>query len=234
MQIEQLSIDFLSQLRRGEDCKGVIKILEQINPVELLSELSNDEKRKAFWINIYNAFTITFLKSNPRLLDSQQHRYLLFGKKRFIVGGYKLNLNGVIHGLLRHSKVWWAKGYLSKLCTSQFEKKFRTHNFDARVHFAINYGSKSSPPVRIYNSVEINHLLELTTKLYMDSEVDFFEEENIVMVPQIFNWYAADFEGKQGIISFLKRYDKIPWNSTPVIIYKPFSWLPEIGNFINP
>jgi len=88
--------------------------------------------------------------------------------------------------------------------------------------------------VRIYNSVEINHLLELTTKLYMDSEVDFFEEENIVTVPQIFNWYAADFEGKQGIISFLKRYDKIPWNSTPVIIYKPFSWLPEIGNFINP
>jgi len=233
MQIEQLSIDFLSQLRSGGDCTEVIKNLEQVNPVELLTELSNDGKRKAFWINIYNGFTIKFLKSNPCLLDSQQHRHLLFRRKKIIIGGYKLSLNDVIHGILRHSKVWWARGYLSKLCASQFEKKSRTQIFDNRIHFAINYGSKSSPPVRIYNNVEINHQLELTTKLYMDSEVQFFEEENIVTIPQIFNWYAADFEGKKGILSFLKKYSKIPWNSTPIIIYKPFSWLPEVENFIN-
>ena len=233
MQIEQLSIDLLLRLRKGEDCKELIKRLAQINPVELLSELSNDEKRKAFWINIYNAFIIIFLKSDPRMLDNQQHRYLLFHKKKLIIGNHKLSLNDIIHGILRHSKVWWAKGYLSKLFANRFEKKFRTQIFDNRIHFAINYGSKSSPPIRIYNSAEINHQLDLSANLFMDSEVRFFEEENIVTIPQIFNWYAADFEGKNGILSFLKKYEKIPWNSTPVIIYIPFSWMPEIGNFVN-
>jgi len=233
MQVKQLAIDFLSQLRRGDDCEGVIKRLAQAGTAELISELPGDAERKAFWINIYNAFVITFLRSKSYLLDSQQTRHILFRKNNFNVGKCRLSLNGVVHGLLRHSKIWWAKGYLPKVFTNRFERRFRIQNFDNRIHFAISYGSKSSPPVRIYNSAAINNQLELATRSYIDAEVDFFEEENIVMIPQIFNWYAADFEGKEGIISFLKIYDKIPWNSTPVIIYKPFSWEPEIGKFVN-
>jgi hypothetical protein len=233
MQIEQLATDFLSQLRHGEDCEGAIKRLAQTNTTELLSELPGDAERKAFWINIYNAFTITFLRERPSLLNSQQTRHILFRKNYFDVGRCRLSLNDVVHGLLRHSKIWWAKGYLSKVFTNRFERRFRIQNSDNRIHFAISYGSKSSPPVRIYNSAAINNQLELATRSYINAEVEFFEEENIVMIPQIFNWYAADFEGKEGIMSFLKIYDKIPWNSTPIIIYKPFSWEPEIGKFVN-
>jgi hypothetical protein len=233
MQVEQLSIDFLSQLRHGKDCKDVIERLAQTGMAELLTELPGDGERKVFWINIYNAFIINFLKSRSALLDSQQNRHILFRRMKFSIGGCRLSLNGVIHGLLRHSKIWWAKGYLSRLFANSFEKKFRIKNFDNRIHFAISYGSKSSPPVRIYNNKGIDCQLEQATRSYIDAEVNFFEEENIVTVPQIFNWYVADFDGKEGILSFLKKYDKIPWNSTPVIIYKPFSWEPEIGNYVN-
>lgn len=231
MQIGQLAIDLLSRIREGEDYTSQIRELEEIKTSDILSAISNDEKRKAFWINIYNSFRIIFLKSNPCLLENQKFRYALFGNKRILIGGNKFSLNNILHGILRHSKVWWAKGYLSRVFVKKLERKFRIHIFDNRIHFAVNYGSKSSPPVRIYDSAEINHQLELSTKLYLDSEVKFYEEENMVTIPQLFNWYAGDFGGLQGILKFLRKYEKIPVDSTPMIIYTPFSWSPEVRNF---
>ena len=60
MQIEQLSIDLLSRLKSGENYADIISKFEQIKTREMVSSLSNDEKRKAFWINIYNAFSIIY------------------------------------------------------------------------------------------------------------------------------------------------------------------------------
>ena len=233
MQIEQLSIDLLGKIRNGGDYTNIVSKLGQIKISDIFSALSNDEKRKAFWINIYNSFRIIFLKSNSGLLENRKSRYLLFSSKRIIIGGNKLSLNNILHGILRHSKVWWAKGYLTKIYVNRFERKLRIRVFDNRIHFAINYGSKSSPPVRIYNSAEINHQLELSTKLYLDSEVAFFKGENMVTVAQLFNWYAGDFGGREGILKFLKKYEKIPRDITPMIIYKPFSWSPEVGNSLE-
>lgn len=231
MQIEQLSIDLLGRIRNEEDYTDMINKLGQIKSGDIFSTISNDEKRKAFWINIYNSFINIFLKSNPFLLENQKYRYSLFGSKRIVIGRNKLSLNNILHGILRHSKVWWAKGYLSGIFVNKLERKLRIRIFDNRIHFAINYGSRSSPPVRIYDSGGINHQLELSTKLYLDSEVKFFEEENMVTVSQLFNWYEGDFGGNSGIIKFLKKYDKIPQDSTPMIIYTPFSWSPKIANF---
>ena len=231
MQIEQLSIDLLSRLKSGENYADIISKFEQIKTREMVSSLSNDEKRKAFWINIYNAFSIIFLKSNPCLMENQKCRYLLFSNKRIIFGENKLSLNNILHGIIRHSKVWWAKGYLSTMYTYKFERRLRIRNFDNRIHFAVNYGNKSSPPVRIYDSGGINHQLELSTKLFLDSEVSFFEEENMVTISQIFNWYAGDFGGRKGIIEFLKKHEKIQQEGTPMIIYTPFIWSPGVGTF---
>jgi hypothetical protein len=231
MQVEQLAIDLLSRIRAGEDYTDLVSELEQIKTRDIFSAISNDEKRKAFWINIYNSFRIIFLNSDPSLLENQKFRYSLFSNKKIIIGGNKLSLNNILHGILRHSKVWWAKGYLSKIYVKRLEKRYRVHTFDNRIHFAINYGSKSSPPIRVYESAEISHQLGLSTKLYLDSEVTFFEEENMVTVSQLFNWYAGDFGGRNGILKFLEEYEKVPRGTEPMIIYKPFSWSPEIRKF---
>jgi hypothetical protein len=231
MQIEQLAFDLLGRIRNGEDYTNLVSKLGEIKTSDIFSAISNDEKRKAFWINIYNSFRIVILQSNPSLLENQKFRYSLFGNKQIIIGGNKLSLNNILHGILRHSKVWWAKGYLSNIYVKKLERRLRVRIFDNRIHFAINYGSKSSPPVRIYDSAEISHQLELSTKLYLDSEVTFFEEENMVTVSQLFNWYAGDFGGMNGILKFLKKYEKIPGDSTPLIIYTPFNWSPGVRNF---
>jgi hypothetical protein len=231
MQIEQLSIDLLERIRDEEEYTEMVSKLGQIQTADILAAISNDEKRKAFWINIYNSFINIFLKSNQFILKNQNYRHSLFAGEKIVVGSNRLSLNNILHGILRHSKVWWAKGYLSRIFVNKLERKLRISIFDNRIHFAINYGSRSSPPVRIYDSVEINHQLELSTKLYLDSEVKYFEEENIVTVSQLFNWYAGDFGGRNGIIKFLRKYQKIPESSTPIIIYTPFSWSPKVRNF---
>ncbi len=232
MQIEQIAIDLLGRIREGEDYTDLLCKLAQINNSDIFSAIANDEKRKAFWINIYNSFRIIFLESNPCLLENQKCRYSLFSKKPVNIGGNKLSLNNILHGILRHSKIWWAKGYLPKIYVNKSERRLRVRNFDNRIHFAINYGNQSSPPIRIYDSTEINHQLELSTKLFLDSDITFFEEENVVTVSQLFNWYAGDFDGRNGILEFLKKYEKIPEQSKPTVIYTPFSWSLAVSNFI--
>jgi len=231
MQIEELSKELLSNMVSGRENDNLEAKVKKIELIDLISELSNDDKRKAFWINIYNAYNILFLKMKPKLLESQKSRHQLYSKRNIIIGGHELSLNDIKHGMLRHSKIWWAKGYLSKLFISKFEKKFRVNIPDCRIHFVLNCGGLFCPPVGLYEGDKINQQLELATKAYLDSEVTYYAEENLVSISQIFNWYTGDFGGSAGILKLLKKYKKIPQDSTPVIIYKPYKWMPNIENY---
>ncbi len=226
--MEKLSGEFLSLLERGVESDHIEERFKEIDINELLKELSDDNKRKTFWINVYNAFNILFLKSDPHLLESQERRHKMFKSKMITIGCHKLSLNDIKHGILRHSKIWWAKGYLSKLYAGKFEKKFRINVPDYRIHFVLNCGGLPCPPVGIYESNKIEQQLESATQKFLGSDVNYYEEEKIVTISQIFNWYAGDFGGKEGILGLLKKYKLIPQDSQPMIIYKPYKWMPDI------
>jgi hypothetical protein len=228
MQMEKLTWDYLSLLRIGAESDHMEEKFKEIDTKELYLELANDNRKKTFWINIYNAFNILFLKHDPHLLETQKSRRKLFNSKLIYIGKQKLSLNDIKHGLLRHSKIWWSKGYLSKPFIGRFERRFRVDVADYRIHFVLNCGGLPCPPVDIYESSKIEQQLEAATENFLNSDVSFFEEENLVTISQIFNWYAGDFGGRTGILNLLKRYNLIPQDSTPMIIYKPYKWMPDI------
>ena len=65
-----------------------------------LNKLSNDKLRKAFWINIYNAYTkylIVSRKINRTLL----HKPWIFFLPKINIGGHKFSLDDIEHGILR-------------------------------------------------------------------------------------------------------------------------------------
>ena len=58
----KLSQNFLYAAKTGDSTKTYIDSLNNTDESALLTELNTDQKRLAFWLNIYNGFTQVFLK----------------------------------------------------------------------------------------------------------------------------------------------------------------------------
>jgi len=144
----KLSQQLLLAARFSNESRELLRELLAL-PADSVAALSDDE-RKAFWINLYNAFTQTLLKANP-FLYRNKHRF--FTAKQITIAGQLISLDAIEHGILRRSKIKWAFGYLGKLFPSALEKAWRVAKVDARIHFALNCGAKSCPPIAFYSSL---------------------------------------------------------------------------------
>jgi len=96
---------------------------------------------------------------------------------------------------------------------------------DNRVHFALNCGAFSCPPILFYTAENLHNELEMATSSFLNSsEIEYKEKENKVYISKIFFWFKGDFGGKRGAIRLLKKYKVLPQNSNPYIAYKEYNW----------
>ena len=217
-----LSQQFLYASRTGDaDAKKYIDTLATSQLNELQLQLNTDDKRKAFWINLYNAYTQYELRKSP---EQYKKRSTFFGASIINIGGEKLSLDKIEHGILRKSKVKWSLGYLNKLFPSKFEKQFRVQKLDNRIHWALNCGAKSCPPIAFYDPAKIEKQLILAQKAYLKGDCIYKAAENTVYVPKLFSWFRHDFGGKKGVKEILKSVGVITNETNPTIKYLDYSW----------
>lgn len=224
----QTSQELLLKAKTHEDTDSLVKVVSAITEVELTSQLTNDDYKKTFWINMYNAYTQILLSKNP---DKYKDRGSFFGDKQINIAGRNLSLDDIEHGLLRHSKVKWSLGYLTKWFPSKFEKHQRVDTVDYRIHFSLNCGAKSCPPIAFYKPDQIDKQLTMATKVYLQGEAEYNEKENIVHVPAIMGWFRGDFGGKRKMISLLQRLQIVPPGKKTKIEFKSYDWNLFLENY---
>jgi hypothetical protein len=203
--------------------------LQNISVQDLQNQLDTDDNKKTFWLNLYNAIVLSKLKNNPKLYEN---RNAFYTTKIVNVAQKELSLDDLEHGILRHSKIKLSLGYLNKLWANNFEKKMRVKTLDFRVHFALNCGAKSCPPIAFYSPENLDKQLELATQNYLNNACHFDESKNEVHLPMIFSWFRADFGGKSGMKILLKKYQVIPELKTK-IVFDPYNWDLELNNFLE-
>lgn len=224
----RLSQDILYAARTGESTTGFKEALATFSFDNLLQQLNTDDKRIAFWLNIYNAYTQIGLTENPAWYESRNKFY----KRKFIrIAGKNLSLDLIEHGIIRRSKIKLSMGYLNKCFPSGTEKKLRVDKPDNRIHFALNCGAKSCPPIAFYKPEQLEKQLELATRAYLKGEILFNNEENTVELPKIFSWFRGDFGGKKGIIKLLQQKSIIPPYAKPAIKWKEYDWTLALKNY---
>jgi hypothetical protein len=76
-------------------------MLESISEENIRNDLTSDNLKKAFWINLYNAWTQIILSKDPSKYKS---RSSFFGSRQILIAGMKLSLDDIEHGMLRRSK----------------------------------------------------------------------------------------------------------------------------------
>lgn len=224
MELENLSQELLEKARKEEDAEELIKRLQELNTVEIVDNLKNDEARKAFWINIYNAYSQILLREKP---ERYRFKSIFFMRRYINIAGQKMSLNKIENGYLRSSKLSIGFGYLKNPLARKFARKIRVDEVDPRVHFALNCGAKTCPPIRFYMSEDLDNQLEKATENYLNQEVEV--SKNRLEVPRVFLWYRGDFGGGKGVKQFLSKYGHE--TSGKKIRYKNWNWELQLNSF---
>jgi Protein of unknown function, DUF547 len=220
--------EMLTAIKNKEDMTIFRKTFELANEDQLAVQLGNDEQKIAFWVNIYNAYIQDILSKNP---EKYNDRGIFFKSKQIHIAGRLLSFADIEHGILRRSQHEFFLGYLTRPFVSEFEKKFRVNKRDYRIHFALNCGAKSCPPVAIYEWTRLSDQLDKSTKVYLTKFTELKEKEKTAYVTSLFSWFRGDFGGLDGIRNILLKLDLIPDKDTRLKTAS-YDWTLDLGNFI--
>jgi Protein of unknown function, DUF547 len=181
-------------------------------------EVPNDQlEARAFWINLYNALTLQAMMRNriqtsvlefPGFFDCCAYQ-VFAGSLEF-----SLTLNEIEHGILRGNRAV----LLSAPFTANDPRKSLILPLEPRIHFALNCGAISCPPIRAYQAENLDSQLELATRSYLQS---VRLENGVVIVPRLLQWYAKDFGN---LLGFVRTYHpELPANAR--VRFDAYDWM---------
>lgn len=111
-------------------------------------------------------------------------------------------------------------------------KNLQQHKSIFRIHFALNCGAKSCPPIRSYEYSNIDQQLELATLSFLSTETEIDENQKSVRVTKLMQWFRADFGGKSGIKTIVGRYLKKDINDF-TIRYQKYDWSARLAFYAD-
>jgi len=162
--------------------------------------IEGDSARIAFWLNVYNARVVQALRERPRSGHLFRHRRL-FRRAACEVGGYSYSLDAIEHGLLRENR---RPPFALRRTLAPGDPRFAAapSRSDPRIHFALNCGAVSCPPIRAYDEVELDAQLGNASRAYLEAESTVDAEKGTVVLPGLMRLYQADFEEAGGALEF--------------------------------
>lgn len=178
----------------NEEFGNYLKQLSSINP----NDLESPDEKLAFWINVYNAFTIKAIVDNypvESINDLHSGGRILghilsttvWDDDFIVVNDKEYSLNDVEHKILR--------------------KEFK----EPRIHFAIVCASISCPQLRneAFTSSEIEEQLQdQATQFFNDKTKNSFDVENkTANLSKIFDWFDEDFgDNDDEVLLFVSKF----------------------------
>lgn len=153
--------------------------------------------RFALYINLYNAKTVQIVldgepEKSIKELSRARFGYGIFYKKLIDFDGDTVSLNSL-------------------------EKRLREESADPRVHFAVNCASLSCPALldEAYRGDRLEEQLERQSRAFLERDDALRLEDRgfgapLVRLSKIFDWYAKDFGGAQGVRRFVREYAPSP------------------------
>ena len=177
--------------------------LRAFNP----QQLSSPDAARAFWINLYNALIIDAVINfdvQESVTAGRLGILTFFRRAAYLVGGQRISLEDMEHGILRGNR---GNPYVPGPHFSAGDPRLAwALPLDPRLHFALNCGGRSCPPIRVYEADKLDQQLDLATRAFLQSAVTIRPESEEIVLSAIFRWYAADFGGRDGLLHFLATY----------------------------
>lgn len=112
---------------------------------------------------------------------------------RFQIGAHFYSLHEWEHGIVRGNRR--APHGLQLPLGSQDERKnFAVSYIDGRIHFGLNCGSESCPPIRFFTGHRLlDQELALAAMGFCEDDSNVVIIGNVLYLNKIFHWYRSDF-----------------------------------------
>ena len=218
---------FVEEARAGRDTAAARAALAGFDPAGLAAALPDDAARIAFWLNVYNGAVRARLLADPA---AYRRRWPFFAAPAVTVAGRRLSPNAIEQGLLRRSAFLAGLGYLRNPLPSRVERLLRVERVDPRIHFALNCGARSCPPLAAWELTTLHADLERATGAYLAAESARSADGSVLTVPRLLRWYRGDFGGSTGIMALLRRHGVVGPDETPLLRYGPYDWTLDLGD----
>ena len=211
-------------VRKNQATKSMVQELAETSYQELSGQLTTDTLRKVFWINIYNAYY--------QLLRQQLdlRRPHIFTRRVIRLAGVNWSLDDIEHGVLRRFRYKYSLGYLPNIFVPKRIKENTVDLIDYRIHFALNCGAESCPPIVIYSVNTLEKQLEQASASFLDSETEIDKQHHIIYTSRILFWFLNDFGGMKGIRRLLEETFEASLASYK-IRFRKYSWSEKLNNF---
>ena len=203
------ALDYIQIMESKTFNDNFLLLIEKLAYIDITPLMARNEMLMAFFINMYNTLNIHSKLSWFKEKKTFEIKKLTFyDKYMYNIGGYNYSLNDIEHGILRkNSSIFTTKWNLLMFAlfgkepeTSRFgindpRAKFVSNIKDARIHFALNCGAKSCPPIRIYSPDSLEQQLQKAAISFCNSDVSIEEADGKlnVKLSAIFKWYHFDF-----------------------------------------
>jgi hypothetical protein len=180
-------------------------------------EVPHDQlEARAFWTNLYNALTLQAMMHHKIQISVLEFPGFFDCCAYQVYAGlleFTLTLNEIEHGILRGNRVV----LFSAPFTANDPRKSLILPLEPRIHFALNCGAMSCPPVRAYQGEQLESQLELATRSYLQS---VRLENGVVVLPRLLQWYANDFGTP---LEFVRKYHPdLPVNAR--VRFDAYNW----------
>lgn len=196
-----------AEMTKSEAFHSFVDYAKKLDSIDLT--LLNETELKSFFLNLYNvlslhAFSLRSDRSTMTIMD----KINLFALASYQVGPFVLSLNDIEHGILRCNRPAPILFQSTQFRGSSVETDSRLRLsllLDPRIHFAINCGSKSCPPISVFNDddVLLNQQLNLAARSFIANDVEIYEEKRTIRLSKLFYYYKDDFGPSD--------YDRILW-----------------------
>ena len=117
-----------------------------------------------------------------------------FENVKYDVGGMIFSFSELENGILRGNRI--PPGHEKPFFDANDERRsVALSKVDPRIHFSLNCGAKSCPPIKKYTADAIEEELRIVAIAFCESDenVRIDAENDTLYLNQIFNWYGVDF-----------------------------------------
>ncbi|GAA4401718.1 DUF547 domain-containing protein [Nibrella viscosa] len=200
-------VDYMGLKAAEKPFNDYLNLLSQNPPSDQWSQ----SEQMAYWINAYNAFTVKLILDHYPVESIKDigppiqipFVYTPWTKKFFTIGGTKMSLDNIEHGILR--------------------KQFN----DPRIHFALVCAAMSCPRLRneAYTSDKLNQQLDDQGHHFLNNPAKNKISADQAALSKYFDWYKGDWqENGQSVVTWVNRYSAVKITNNTPISYLDYNW----------
>lgn len=177
---------------------AINQVLDQWQKIN--AQKLNEKARLAFYINLYNLTTLKVIADNYPIKSIKDIK----GGKIWDIG--LMVLNGKSYSLNELE---------NQLIRGQYK--------EPRIHFLINCGAKSCPPLHTeaFTEKNIDELMDKRTRQFINDALSNTITPKQIKISKIFDWYQTDFGN---LVSFINRYSKTKVLNNAKISFMDYDW----------